>query len=118
MSEPVEIKATIDTDVDDAVDRVCRGAAQGSRLVSFLDDITPGTQPHSLTSRPEVSQGRACVIYQAGHAFDYQLGTRCLASALLPPPLLPLLTVLLLRPPPAARRQRPATWACPIASMT
>ena len=45
MSEPVEIKATIDTDVDDAVDRVCRGAAQGSRLVYFLDDITPGTQP-------------------------------------------------------------------------
>jgi hypothetical protein len=45
MSEPVEIKVTIDASVDHAVDRLCRGTADTGRQVYFLDDLTPGVHP-------------------------------------------------------------------------
>ncbi|HEY5784577.1 MAG TPA: hypothetical protein VIT65_07365 [Microlunatus sp.] len=45
MSEPVEIKVTIDTFVDDAVDRLCQGAAETGRLVYFLELRTPDARP-------------------------------------------------------------------------
>ncbi|HEY5786415.1 MAG TPA: hypothetical protein VIT65_16735 [Microlunatus sp.] len=44
-SEPVEIKLTIDAEVDDAVGELCRGSARSGRLVYFVEDITPGIKP-------------------------------------------------------------------------